>query len=371
MEQNKPLVSVIIPVYNVEKFLRMSLDSIAAQTYKNWETILVDDGSKDGSGLICDEYAKKDPRFRVIHKENGGVSRARNLGIETAQGKYVMFVDSDDVVRENYLSEMVKAAETYGTDLVLCGFDRFNDEWEKTFQLTRFYISLFRDTDHFLMLYTMPRTNMFGVSIWAKLFRRDMLMEHDLRFDPSISYEEDCNFMADVIPHLRTISVLGESMYRYRQMEESLSKGYRKDTFKFLVHGYQRRCALLKSRGLDEHLPKLKNIFFTVVKVACQKIARSELPKAEKIEEYGKLMEFQEVIQAAVFEHKSRSGLTNRICAAIKKKDPKALDRTMRMWIVKDKAVSRVKDLKRSLKGGGKRIEAAEVAEDAGKEEKE
>lgn len=369
MEQNKPLVSVVIPVYNVEKYLGMCLDAISAQTYQNWETVLIDDGSKDASGAICDEYAKKDPRFRVVHKENGGVSRARNLGIETAQGKYLVFVDSDDIVSANYLEEMVKAGETYGSDLVLCGFARFNDEWEKTYQLTRFYVAMFRDVNQFLLLYTTPRTNMFGVSIWAKLFRRDMLMEHNLRFDPGISYEEDCNFIADVIPHVRTIAALGEPMYRYRQMEESLSKGYRKDTFRFLVHGYQRRCGLLKTHGLDEHLPKLKNIFFTVVKAACQKIARSDLPKAEKIEEYAKLMEFPEAIQAVTFDRKSKSGLTNGICAAFRKKDPKELDRTMRMWIVKDKAVARVKDLKRRLKGGGKRIEAAEVAEDAGKEE--
>lgn len=377
MEQNQPLVSVIIPVYNVENYLGFCLESITAQTYQNWEAILIDDGSKDGSGAICDEAAAKDPRFRVIHKENGGVSIARNIGIETAQGKYILFVDSDDLVTENYLEEMVKAGETYGTDLVLCGFERFNDNWKRTYRLTRFYIAMFRDVSHYLMLYTVPRTNMFGVSIWAKLFRRDILMEHNVRFDPNISYEEDCNFMADVIPHLKTVSSLGESMYRYRQMEESLSKGYRKNTFQFLVNGYQRRCELLKSHDLKEFLPKLKNIFFTVVKSACQKIARSDMSKEEKIEEYAKLMEFPEVINSVTFDRKSKSGLTNRICAAIKKKDPKELDRTMRLWLIKDKAVSRMKAVKRKIGilkyrlKGGKIVETVEAAEDEAKDDPE
>ncbi|MBR0507208.1 MAG: glycosyltransferase [Clostridia bacterium] len=357
MEQSKPLVSAVIPVYNVEKYLRECLESISGQTYDNWEAILVDDGSKDGSGRICDEAAAKDARFRVIHKENGGVSIARNTGIEAAQGKYVLFIDSDDVVCPNYFEEMVRTAETYGSDLVLCGFDRFNDEWETTNRLMPLYVGFFRDIEQYLMLYTVSKTNMFGVSIWAKLFRRDLLMAHNLRFDPAISYEEDCNFMADVIPHLRTVTALGESMYRYRQMEESLSKGYRKDTFRFLVHGYQRRCALLKEHGLDEFLPKLKEIFFTVVKTACQKIALSGLPRKERIEEYAKLMEFPEVIKAVTFERKSRSGLTNRISAAIRKKNAKKLDRTMRVWVVKDKAVDCVKDLKDRLRNRGQKEE--------------
>ena len=95
---NSPLISIIIPVYNAERYLRQCLDSVVAQTYTNWECLLVDDGSKDGSGEICDEYAKKSSRFRVFHKENGGVSSARNTGIEESKGEWVYFCDADDYV---------------------------------------------------------------------------------------------------------------------------------------------------------------------------------------------------------------------------------------------------------------------------------
>lgn len=340
-EWEKPLLSVVIPVYNAQEFLPICLLSIRKQTYQNWEVILVDDGSKDDSPRICDEAAAEDPRFRVIHKENAGVSRARNDGIDAAKGKYLMFIDADDVVLPYCFHDMVRAGEKYGTDLVVCGFDRFNGWWKKRYQLTHFHVAIFRDLQQFLMLYTVPRTNMFGVSIWAKLYRMEMINEFGVRFDPDITYEEDCVFVTECLKHVKTIAAMGAAMYRYRQQEESLSKGYRKDTFKFLVNGYNRRCEIMRDNGLEQFLPKLRAIFFTVIKNTCKKILESDLSKEEKIAEYGKLMEFPEVQETAAAYHKrSKSGLTNRICGAIKKKDPQKLDRVMRSWVVKDKIVA-------------------------------
>ena len=357
MESKTPTVSVVIPVYNAEAHIRDCLDSIRAQTLPQWEAILIDDGSKDGSGRILDEAAERDPRFRVIHQENGGVSRARNAGIEAAAGKYLLFVDADDLVTPEYFAEMVGAAETYGTDLVLCGFDRFNDVWEKHFQLTPYYAVLFRSAGELSMVYTEARSNMFGVSIWAKLFRTDMIRAHNLRFDPAISYEEDCVFITDCMPHIRSAIGLGAPMYRYRQQEESLSKGYRRDTFHFLVNGYQRRCALLKQYGLSEYLPKAKGIFFGVVKNTCIKIANSGFGKEERLKEYRMLISIPEVQDAVRFERKSRSGLSNRICAAIKASNPEKLDRVMRRWKIMDAAVGFKNDLRRAIKNRGKKEE--------------
>ena len=100
------LISVIVPVYNVEKYLNKCIDSIINQTYKNLEIILVDDGSQDSSGKICDEYTKKDNRIKVIHKENGGVSSARNIGLNNATGEWIAFIDADDWVDEEYLQTL-------------------------------------------------------------------------------------------------------------------------------------------------------------------------------------------------------------------------------------------------------------------------
>lgn len=355
MENNAPIVSVIVPVYNAKDDLSECLASISAQTSQNWEAILVDDGSTDGSAQICDEAAKNDPRFRVIHKENGGVSRARNDGIDAARGKYIMFVDADDLIEPACISEMAAVAEKHGTDLVLCGFDRFDDDQQKVTRLTRFYLVMFRDLKDFLLLYSEPKTNMFGVSIWAKLFRTDVIRTHNLRFDPEISYEEDCIFVTDYLRKARSIAGLGAAMYHYRQQTQSLSKSYRKDTFRFLVNGYDRRCTLLRENGLSEYLPQVKEIFFFVIRNTCKKIALSDLGRTERIAEYETLMSFPQVLDAAVFEEKPDTGLDGRIGAAIRAKDPKRLDRAMRIWKVLDAAVRCKNDLINAIKTRGKK----------------
>ena len=115
-----PKLSVIVPVYNTEKYLRECVDSILAQTFTDFELILVDDGSTDGSGAICDEYAGKDSRIRVIHQENGGATLARRSGVRIAQGEYVAFVDSDDWIAQHIYQNMMEKAETCGADVILC-----------------------------------------------------------------------------------------------------------------------------------------------------------------------------------------------------------------------------------------------------------
>ena len=116
-----PKVSVIIPVYNVEKYLPQCIDSILAQTFTDFELILVNDGSKDCSGNICDEYAQKDSRIVVIHKENGGASSARNRGLDIAKGEWISFIDSDDYVTPNYLSNLISEAQANCASLVIQG----------------------------------------------------------------------------------------------------------------------------------------------------------------------------------------------------------------------------------------------------------
>lgn len=122
------LISVIVPVYNVEKYIRKSLDSIQNQTYKNLEIILVDDGSTDSSGTICDEYADKDERFKVIHKTNGGLSDARNAGVRASTGKFIGFVDSDDYIIPTMYEELKNAMEENSADIAVCNFETVDEE---------------------------------------------------------------------------------------------------------------------------------------------------------------------------------------------------------------------------------------------------
>lgn len=334
--EEAPIISVVIPVYNAKKHLRECLQTVAKQTFTQWEAILVDDGSQDGSAQICDEAAKKDPRFRVIHQENRGVSTARNVGIEAATGEYLIFVDADDVCQRTYFEKMVDAMRTYEPDIVLCGFDRFREGWEKEQLITRYSITLMKNRKQFLHLYTEPRINMFGISVWAKLYRRSMIEEHHIRFDPEISYEEDCCFIADCVPYIQNVAVIGESLYRYRQMDESLSKGYRKDTYRFLVNGLRRRKALLHTYDMDWYLFKLDQIFMIVVKATCIKIEQSNLSRKEKREEYREMLSYPETQDAGAQTRDSKTRVTRWIAKAVYRKDLNRLILVMRLWHLSD-----------------------------------
>lgn len=123
--REKSLVSIIVPVYKVEPYLRECLDSIICQTYTNLEIILVDDGSPDRCGEICEDYARKDSRITVYHKENGGLSDARNYGIDRCNGEYITFIDSDDIIRSNYVATLIGLIQEHDTDAAVCGVSRF------------------------------------------------------------------------------------------------------------------------------------------------------------------------------------------------------------------------------------------------------
>ena len=130
------LVSIIIPVYNVESYLPECIESVLKQTYSHWELLLIDDGSSDGSPQICDEFQRKDSRIRAIHKENQGPSAARNLGIEIAGGDYIVFVDSDDWIAPGMLEEMAGKIYRYQTDLVMCGYERVHTNWPRRYHIS-------------------------------------------------------------------------------------------------------------------------------------------------------------------------------------------------------------------------------------------
>lgn len=355
MEQT-PIISVIIPVYNAESYLPKCLAAVSAQTFREWEAILVDDGSTDSSARLCDEAAKKDPRYRVIHKENGGVSRARNTGIEAARGEYLVFVDADDVCVKTYFEKMVDAMRTYEPDLVLTGFDRFRPGWEKEQLITRYSITLMKNIKQFLHLYTEPRLNLFGIAVWAKMFRRDMIMQHQIRFDPAISYEEDCIFVADCVPYMHSFAVVGEALYRYRQMDDSLSRGYRKGTFRFLVNGLRRRRALLREYDMEWYLFKMDQIFTYVVQKACVKIEMSDLSRKEKREDYREIMEYPETQDAVRVKQEDKvTRMTRWIRFAVKHKNVTLLALVMRLWHAADSAQKLAHRLLSKLRNRGKK----------------
>ena len=128
MDKEQPLISVIVPVYNVEKYLKKCVNSITSQTYENLEILLVDDGSTDLSGQICNEFEKNDARIKVIHKKNGGLSDARNAGLDRAKGQYYAFIDSDDYIQDNTIEIMLNAVKKNKSEISVCNMIRFLEE---------------------------------------------------------------------------------------------------------------------------------------------------------------------------------------------------------------------------------------------------
>lgn len=213
---NNPKISIIVPIYNVEKYLDRSVDSLINQTYKNIEIILVDDGTKDSSGLIADKRAKEDSRIVVIHKKNGGLGSARNSGMKVATGDYLLFLDSDDYIENNTVEEMVKEAEK-GYDIVCCGFDRVDEETKKVY--SQEMISMpFDELD--INKDTIMETAFLNPSGWGKLFKKEII--ENVYFSEDKRAIEDTLFYLEIMPKTKKIKYIKKIMWHYMVREDSL-----------------------------------------------------------------------------------------------------------------------------------------------------
>lgn len=240
---NYPIkISVIIPVFNVESFLPQCLTSVINQTYSNLEIILVDDGSTDLSGQICDEFAMSDGRIRVIHQENSGVSSARNAGIELATGEYLTFVDSDDWLEADMYQCMAQVLqETEGLDVVMCDF-----VLEKTGESENITANIrggkYKKKDIIKELYpnllvTADLGRLPIVATWNCLFKKELLLFNKITFDVSLKYAEDYLFMAEIIISANSFYYLKDNFhYHYRQYDASRSKRYQADWWNNLLN---------------------------------------------------------------------------------------------------------------------------------------
>ena len=204
-------VSVTVPIYNAESFLRQCLDSLAMQSLSEIEFILVDDGSTDGSSVICDEYAFRDSRFRVFHKVNGGSASARQLGLEHSQGKYCIICDADDWVESSMYEELYNKAEKENADIVVC--DCF---YEYPNGSSRLVQGLKTDLlqEHYL------RGLISGINMgssWNKLVRVDVLKKYNISYKLGLNHGEDRWLLMNILLHPVSISYLNESFYHYRR----------------------------------------------------------------------------------------------------------------------------------------------------------
>ena len=252
-----PTLSVIVPVYNTEKYLRACIDSILVQTFADFELILVDDGSVDGSGAICDEYARKDLRIHVIHQQNGGVTKARKSGVRSASGMYFGFVDSDDWIHPEMFARMVEKCVETGADIAVCDvYLEYGTRTESVPSLAEegFYNKTeLRETIYPTMLMNVPfrRPGILG-SLCNKLFHRKVLDRVFWQVDDSYIYAEDALFSYAALLESNSIFVLRKQLYYYRQHSESAMHQYNgKRRYGNALRSYYAYQSFLQNRGYD------------------------------------------------------------------------------------------------------------------------
>ncbi len=214
-----PTISFIIPVYNAEKYISTCIKSILNQSYHDFELILIDDGSQDKSGEICDEFAAKDNRIAVCHTENGGASKARNLGLDLARGKYIWFVDADDWIDDDFLSSL---PWDNMPDITFFGFKRKFESHDEICEIQSFDEEFNSDLNNILNSLFTSENRYFGYT-WNKIFRRDVIVGSGLKFKTDLIIKEDEVFTLEYCKCISSLKILSAVPYNYRILLESVS----------------------------------------------------------------------------------------------------------------------------------------------------
>jgi len=210
------LVSIIVPIYKVENYLEKCLESIITQTYKNLQIILIDDGSPDGCGKICDEYAIKDPRIIVIHQKNKGLSAARNVGFEKVQGKYIGFVDSDDYIAEDMYESLVDAIEKYNTDISMCSYYKVENNIVAKAEYPEIKDRVYSKNEALKELLLDHKIQNY---VWNKLYKRDLFA--NIKFPDGKEFEDIATIFY-VFERINSIVKISQTKYFYVMRPESI-----------------------------------------------------------------------------------------------------------------------------------------------------
>lgn len=253
------LVTIVLPIYNVEKYLDRCIKSVVEQTYKNLEIILVDDGSPDNCPSMCDDWAKKDSRIKVIHKVNAGLGMARNTGIDNANGKYIFFLDSDDCVDVTLVEKCVASAEEYNSDVVMFSRHNIYDDGRIVSRKVKVPCDVFDNKGIVnLLLPSLFTYKMgFGVSAWSKMYNLDTLKSSGVRFRSEREIvSEDAYFALEYYPVLSTVSVVHECLYNYYKRSDSLSRSYKPDRQSRNDNFLKKSIAYVEEKGLPEIISK-------------------------------------------------------------------------------------------------------------------
>lgn len=264
-------ISVIVPIYKVENYLDRCLDSLVNQTYKNLEIILVDDGSPDKCPQMCDEWVKKDKRIKVIHKENGGVSSARNSGLEKATGDYIAFVDADDFIEKTMYEKLINSVTQEKSDIALCRFSYYYEESEKEkniFEINLDKLSKEKIYPYLLKVGMNARNNRFETEnimgcIWRGIYKKEILK--DITFQKLIVCE-DTAFIIDLFQKNPKVLIVDDYLYKYVQRKTSAVHQFNEAKINNRINAYRIICEKVNNFVSKEELQAYKfHIYASIV----------------------------------------------------------------------------------------------------------
>lgn len=314
--------SVIVPVYNVEKYLRRCIESIIGQSYSNLEIILVDDGSKDSSGLICDEYKLIDSRIIVIHKQNEGLGFARNTGMSVATGDYISFVDSDDYIVKDYFYKLVNIAMLNKPDIIAFGFQEVLDDGKiiehKNFSSIKYSGIQIRDI-------ILPRAfgpnsiredDEYGIGpAWGAIYCRAFLLNNNILFKSEREIlSEDIVFSIDLCLKANSIEYFDSCLYKYCQNNGSLSRSYRKDRFDRSLDLFNYMISIAKCNKLNkEAFTRINNNLISNVIVSLKQEFSVEKKYVEKRKMISVIVKNKDVQKVCKEVLRIKTNLTKKI----------------------------------------------------------
>lgn len=263
------LISIIVPIYKVENYIKKCVDSIISQTYRNLEIILVDDGSPDSCPDICDFYAKQDSRVKVIHKKNGGLMSARQAGLKQATGDYVGFVDGDDWIEPDMYAHFADAIEKYNPDMALCEFFySFPEKDDKSTQLlSKAYFSKTElENEIYPTMLFKGSYYTFGINpcCWSKLFRKELLENNLYSVTPKVKIGEDAAFTYPCLLEADSLAYVDKFLYHYRVNPQSMTKSYDAELEETILIPYEILKTVFSKYPYDLSMPLNYYLLYSV-----------------------------------------------------------------------------------------------------------
>ena len=278
--EGEPLVSVIIPCYNIADFISACLSSVFSQTYKNLQIIIIDDGSTDKTGEKLNRLAKLDNRIELIHQKNAGLSEARNTGLKRVKGEYVAFVDGDDYLDEKYIEKLLGAITSSGADVAICRYSEDINGKLKKSRGSRKKLLLSRKEALSEFLTQKLGT---GAVVWNKLYKTEIFKKNGLKF-PKGKLHEDNFIMPEILKNTKKVALIPDRLYFYRRTEKSITGQMSKKRLKDACESVENTKKLLKNENLETELEAYElNQKFYLQKISNSDKLKSEL-KAKKRE---------------------------------------------------------------------------------------